>query len=92
MLTRATRRTILARALGLLAGGLALPLAVGRPAQAQEKKERHPHIHRALEELREAKKELKEADHDFGGHRAEALKAVDHAIEQLEKALKFDKK
>ena len=55
-------------------------------------KEHHPHIHKAIEELREAKKELKEADHDFGGHREKALKACDEAIEQLEKALKFDKK
>ncbi|HLW68384.1 MAG TPA: hypothetical protein VKS79_23910 [Gemmataceae bacterium] len=55
-------------------------------------KEHHPHIHKAIEELREAKKELKEADHDFGGHREQALKACDFAIEQLEAALKHDKK
>jgi hypothetical protein len=35
---------------------------------------------------------LKEADHDFGGHRKEALEAVDVAIKQLELALKYDKK
>ena len=40
-------------------------------------KERHPHIHKAIEELREARKELKEADHDFGGHREMALRATD---------------
>ena len=64
-------------------------------AQAQEKKEkreRHPHIHAAIRELREARKELKEADHDFGGHRVEAIEAIDKAIKQLELALKFDKK
>jgi hypothetical protein len=69
-------------------GGLAM---INGIAFAQ-KKERHPHIHKAIEELRETKKELKEADHDFGGHREQALKACDEAIEQLEKALKFDKK
>jgi len=52
----------------------------------------HPHIHHALHELREAHKELKEAKHDFGGHREKALEKVDHAIKQLELALKFDKK
>ena len=57
-----------------------------------DKKEHHPHIHRAIEELREAKKELKEANHDFGGHREKALKECDEAIEQLELALKYDRK
>jgi hypothetical protein len=35
---------------------------------------------------------LEKADHDFGGHRKEAIKAVDVAIVQLEKALKYDRK
>ena len=56
-------------------------------AQAAEP-EHNPAIHRALKELREARRELKEAKHDFGGHREDALKAVDGAIEQLEICLK----
>jgi len=82
----------------LLAGAGLLPVggdALVPAAQAQEKKEkkeRHPHIRAAIRELREAKEELKEAAHDFGGHRKEALEAVDVAIKQLELALKFDKK
>ena len=55
-------------------------------------KEHHPAIHKAIEDLREARKELKEADHDFGGHREKALKATDEAIKQLEEALKYDRK
>lgn len=54
--------------------------------------EPHPHIRAALHELREAQGELKTAAHDFGGHRAEAMEAVHHAIEQLEVCLKYDKK
>jgi tetratricopeptide (TPR) repeat protein len=66
-------------------------------AKAPEKEvykgyEFHPHIHHALHELGEAHKELKEAKHDFGGHREKAIEKVDHAIKQLELALKFDKK
>jgi hypothetical protein len=61
-------------------------------AQAKEGKERHPHIRAAIRELREARRELETADHDFGSHRKEAIEAVDVAIHQLEKALKFDKK
>src|SRR6516225_1875614 len=33
----------------------------------------HPHMHHALHELKEARVELKEAAHDFGGHREKAL-------------------
>jgi LPS O-antigen subunit length determinant protein (WzzB/FepE family) len=69
--------------LGVVAIGLS-----GMP-QAQAQKVEHPHLHHALRELREARHELKEAGHDFGGHREKALLAVDRAVEQLEKALKF---
>jgi len=52
------------------------------------KGEQHsPRIHAALHELKEARHELREARHDFGGHREHALKAVDHAIHELELAL-----
>jgi hypothetical protein len=49
---------------------------------------RHPHLHHALYEMREARTELKEAAHDFGGHRVKALAALDTAIKQLDVALK----
>ena len=39
-----------------------------------------------------ARKALKEADHDFKGHREDAIKACDNAIVQLELCLKVDKK
>ena len=48
---------------------------------------KHPHMHHALHEMREAHKELKEAKHDFGGHREKALHDVHAAIVQVEKAL-----
>ena len=64
----------------------------GLAKSGQGEGEHHPHIHAALRELHEAARELKEAAHDFGGHREEALKATDFAIEQLKKALEFDKK
>ena len=54
--------------------------------------ERHPHIRSAIHELQEAKKELQTAAHDFGGHRADALRSVDEAIHQLQLALQYDKK
>ena len=67
--------------LAAIAAGLLLPgLSLGGKA--------HPRIHHAVFELREARSELKAAKHDFGGHRKAALKEVNAAITQLEKALK----
>ena len=66
--------------------------AVPGNAAGGAKHDKHPHIRAAIRELEGAKKELKEAAHDFGGHREDALKATDNAIEQLRKALEFDRK
>jgi hypothetical protein len=85
-MSKSTRRQTITRA-----GALALA-ALGVTAATAREPERHPHIRGAIKELKEARKELETADHDFGGHRVAAIKAIDHAIEQLDKALKFDKK
>ena len=68
--------------------GLAL-LGLGA---ARASAEEHPRMHVALFELRQARTELKEAKHDFGGHRVKAVKHIDQAIAELQLALKFDKK
>jgi hypothetical protein len=64
---------------------------IGFSAHGQQAPERHPAIRRAITSLEEAKVYLKNAKHDFGGHRADALVEVDKAIEQLRLALKYDK-
>jgi hypothetical protein len=53
--------------------------------------ERHHHIHEAIDALRAARADLMAADHDFGGHRAEAVGAIDASIHQLEICLQYDK-
>lgn len=53
--------------------------------------ERHPEIRAAIESLEHARMHLKEARHDFGGHREEALRATDEAIRQLKICMEFDK-
>ena len=88
LLQRTIRGLVLVLCLGV--GGTMMWSGMD-PVRAQEK-ERHPYIHAAIKDLKEARKELKEAAHDFGGHRVKAIEAVDTAIEQLEKCLKFDKK
>jgi hypothetical protein len=51
----------------------------------------HPyaHFHHALWELRDAHKELKEAKHDYGGHREDALISIRHSIKHLEDVLEY---
>lgn len=72
------------------------PISKFQPApqndEKREGRERHPHIRAAIRELQEAKRELQTAAHDFGGHREDAVKAVDEAIRQLQQALQYDKK
>jgi L-lactate utilization protein LutB len=64
--------------------GLAL-LGPGAPRASAEE---HPRLHSALFEMRQARTELKEGAHDFGGHREKALSALDDAITQVDKALR----
>jgi hypothetical protein len=66
-----------------LAGLTLLGLGAAR-ASAEE----HARLHEALYELRQARTELTDAKHDFGGHRAKAVDALEEAIGQIEKALR----
>ena len=78
----------------LLTGGLALVGGPQKTAQAQglqRQREHHPEIRKAINALRVARHHLKEAAHDFGGHRAQALEDTDRALKQLELCLKFAK-
>jgi hypothetical protein len=59
--------------------------AAAPPAQV------HPEIRDAIASMRKAKEHMRHAAHDFGGHRAEALRVTDEAIRQLEICLRFDK-
>ena len=46
--------------------------------------EPHPHIHEALEAMRNAKHHLETAAHDFDGHRVKAIEHLDQAIHEAE--------
>ncbi len=60
---------------------LALVFTVGSPAAPTGK---------GLPAAR-AKAHLEHAAHDFGGHRVEAIRAIDDAIHQLDECLRYDK-
>jgi hypothetical protein len=67
------------------------PPPTAPPPGVVKKGERHPRIRMAIRALEAAKREMQEADHDFGGHRVAALEECDKAINQLKEALAFDK-
>jgi hypothetical protein len=72
----------------------AVPTVVAAPqpaAHATPAPEPHPEIRAALNSIDHAKTHLQEAAHDFGGHRVDAIKALDEAHHQLEICLQYDK-
>jgi len=56
-----------------------------------DRTEPHPEIRAAIHSLERARDHLQHAAHDFGGHRVEAIAAIDAALKQLHQALEFDK-
>lgn len=68
------------------------PTAKLKRVQMANEKEEHPEIGAAMMHLKEAKRSLELAKHDFHGHRVAALKHVDEALEECRLALESDKK
>jgi hypothetical protein len=54
--------------------------------------EHHADLHKAMRKLRGAKDDLQKAAHDFGGHKAKAIAAIDEALSELKAAMEYDKK
>lgn len=67
------------KTMGLFAT-VALMLALSSPLPAAG---HHPQIEQALGALQAAKEHLQAAAHDFGGHRVDAIRAIDEAEKQL---------
>ena len=67
--------------------GIALSCGVG--LFAQNEKAMHPRIATAIDALRDARSYLVSAPHDFGGHKADAIRACDDAIKQLNLAMAY---
>ena len=61
----------------------------GKPATA--KTTNHAKIVAAINSLEAAKTELQHSDGNFGGHKQDALDAVNNALKQLRLALQFEK-
>ena len=72
--------------------GLALGIMLtigGSTLVAQNERAMHPRIAHAIEALRDAREYMEHAPHDFGGHKADAIRATDEAIRQLNFALAY---
>ena len=63
-----------------------------REGEGRAGREPHPELRRARRALETAKKALQSADKDFGGHRVEAIKSIDEALEHIRQAENYDKK
>jgi hypothetical protein len=68
--------------------GIALT-AGGVGVYAQNERAMHPRIASAIAAIRDARVYMVAAPHDFGGHKAAAIRASDEAIRQLELALRY---
>jgi hypothetical protein len=63
------------------------------PKERAEGREEHPVIRDSIRKLKEVRNELTtKAAHDFAGHKTQAVKSIDEAIEHLNQALAADKK
>ncbi len=69
----------------------ALFVAAACPMTASAEGGRHPEIMEAIHALEKAKQHLQEAKHEFGGHRRDAVEAIDKALFQLHLALEADR-
>ena len=66
-----------------------------RSAAAQRMKGKstnHPDIEAAIKHLQAAKESMEKAQKDFGGHRGNALKLTNEAIQELRDGIKFANK
>jgi acetyl esterase/lipase len=66
---------------------LGVVLTAGISLFAQNERAMHPRLAAAIVALKDARAYLQEAPHDFGGHKAAAIRATDDAIRQLNLAL-----
>ena len=64
--------------------------AAAEHKEHKEHKEHHPELHKAMHKLRGAKADLEKAAHDYNGHKAKAIEAIDQALLELKAALESD--
>ncbi|HET9037512.1 MAG TPA: hypothetical protein VFN45_14980 [Myxococcaceae bacterium] len=81
------KRLPLLLGLTLATSGL-VPLTAVAETPRQEKAA-HPNIAHAIDALEQAIRDMQKAPHDFGGHKADAIRASEEAVRQLRAALDY---
>jgi hypothetical protein len=71
---------------GIVLGAM---LTVGTSTVLAQGERFHPRLAKAIVALRDARAYLEAAPHDFGGHKADAIRATDNAIRELNLALAY---
>jgi hypothetical protein len=66
------------------------PAPKPQPAVPAAAPAEHPEIREAIASLRRAREHLNHAAHDYQGHRVDAIRAIDEAINQLQICMKYD--
>ena len=64
--------------------------SAGRPPQTGQMAREEPHMSAAIGHLQQAKAELEKATATKGGHRENAMRLVDEAIEEVRKGETYD--
>jgi Skp family chaperone for outer membrane proteins len=81
--------TLIAALMLLFAFPAAAPAAPNPANAAAPAPNPHPQIQAAIYSLQQARLHLLEASHDFGGHREDAVKAIDKALHQLQICMQY---
>ena len=73
------------------AGGVSVDVHEGRHRRDHEEHHwiRHEEMDAALGSLREAQGHLDKGGHDFGGHRAKAIRMVNKAMQEIQASIDF---
>jgi hypothetical protein len=79
----------------IMMAAVAFPTAARAPIRktraATARPVNYPKIRAAISSLEAARAELQRTDGDFGGHKKDAVDAIDNALKQMRLALQFEK-
>lgn len=85
------KKLLIAGAVGCLAIGSAFYAAPALAQTARGHAEKHPIIHRSINQLGKIEQELAHADNDFKGHKEKARDLIRQAMAELKLALQADR-
>lgn len=80
------KHTFLSVTAGMILAGAAM-LFAGQNTRTE--RETHPRLAAAIAALKDARAYLEAAPHDFGGHKADAIRSTNQAIRDLNEALRY---